>query len=297
MPNYNIKREAEIFVVSGTGRFPISVKEVSFGQTFKENSYTKKTINNQTNYFEGSTINQANAANFDFSVSVLAQDDYNILHTLLLGPTSFDLYIDTSTDIFKLESAVITNAVFIINKAQPLSLQIQGEASRLHRGASLTGTLQTGTAQESKTFISPSITVTLDGGSTLSDIVSISMELQNDISWIPYATLQDSLSVTNYSNSMFPSGFYVNKKTLSGSIQQYLTDSNTSNTLSWDTDVTLSIKAGSGAGASFRGFHLDAASCSFTNRISTGQLFMQSYDWRMIESPTSLGTKLKYTTD
>ena len=49
---------------------------------------------------------------------------------------------------------------------------------------------------------------------------------------------------------LFPS----KKRTLAGSISQFLTDKNTTLLQQWDTDATLTLKAGNGTGSSFRGF-------------------------------------------
>ena len=295
MPTYNFKREAQVYVVSGGNRYRIDVTDVTFSQTFSEESYPVKTLHAQSNVFEGSVINKANVANFSFSMPAIVEADYTVIETLLLNATSFDLFIQTEADVFKLETAVITNGSFVIERSRPLSIQIQGDAAKLTRGATLTGSLQT--RSSTKNFTIPTLDITLNSIS-LNDIATVTMELQNDISWTFYATLHSSLSVTSATNSMYPSEFSLSKKILAGSIVQYLTGSNTSNTLDWDTDASLTIKAGNGeSGASFRGFSFGPATCSFTNRISSGNVYLQNYDWRMTQNPSDLATILKYETD
>lgn len=295
MPTYNFKREAQVYIVSGGNRYRIDVTDIEFSQTFSEQSYPVKTLHAQSNVFEGSVINKANAANFSFALPAIVEADYNVIETLLLTTTSFDLFIQTEADVFKLETAVITNGSFVIERSRPLSIQIQGEAAKLTRGATLTGSLQS--RSSTKNFTIPTVDITLNSTS-LNDIVSVSMELQNEISWTPYTTIHNSLSVTSATNSMYPSEFSLSKKILAGSIVQYLTGSNTLNTLDWDTNASLTIKAGNGeSGASFRGFSFGPAICSFTNRINTGDVYAQSYDWRMTENPSDLATLLKYETD
>ena len=83
MPTYNFKQEAQVYVVSGGNRHRIDVTDVSFSQTFSEESYPVKTLHAQNNLFEGSVINKANVANFSFSVPTLKESDYTILETLL----------------------------------------------------------------------------------------------------------------------------------------------------------------------------------------------------------------------
>ena len=295
MATYNFKQEAKVYVVSGGNQYRIDVSDVSFSQTFSETSYSVKTLHEQSNVFEGSVINKANVANFEFKVPVLTEADYTILETLLIGATSFDLFVKTEADTFKLETAVITNGSFVIERSRPLSLDISGEAAKLTRNATLTGTAQS--RSSTSNYIIPSLDITI-GGTSLSDVVTVGIELQNEVKWTPYTTVNSALSVTNASNSMYPSAFTLDKKILSGSISQYLTDDNTTDTHDWDTDASITVKAGNGkSGNDFRGFSFGPATCSFTNRINSGSIFRQSYDWRMTQNPADLATILKYETD
>ena len=125
MPTYNFKQEAEVYVVSG-GTHRIHVTDISFSQTFSEESYSVNTIHSPTNLFEASVINKANVASFSFSAPALKESDYAILETLLLNATEFDLYIKTAADIYHLNKAVLTNGSFVIERSRPLSLQIAG---------------------------------------------------------------------------------------------------------------------------------------------------------------------------
>ena len=295
MPTYNFKQEAQVFIVSGGNRHRIDVTDVSIGQTFSESSYPVKTLHAQSNVFEASVINKANTGTFDFSLPVVTESDYTILETLLLGATSFDLFVKTAADTFKLETAVMTNGSFVIERSRPLSLQISGECGKLTRGATLTGTAQD--RSSTSTFLLPSLSVTVNS-TALTHIARVTMELQNEVKWTPYTTVNSAISATSATNSMYPSSFSIDKKILSGSITQYLLDDNTDNVLDWDHDATINIKAGNGeSGDNFRGFSFGDATCSFTNRIRTDTVFFQNYDWRMTQNPSDLGTILKYETD
>jgi len=295
MPTYNFKQEAQVYVVSGGNRHRIDVTDISFSQTFSEESYSVRTLHAQNNLFEGSVINKANAANFSFTVPAIKEADYTVLETLLLNASSFDLYVQTEADTFKIETAVITNGSFVIERSRPLSIEIQGEGGKLTRGATLTGTLQS--RSSTKNYTIPVLDITLNGAA-LSNIVGVTMELQNEVEWTPYTTVAGAISATSAATSMYPSTFTLSKKILAGSIRQYLTDSNTANTLDWDTNASLAIKAGNGqTGSSFRGFSFGPATCSFTNRVRTGNIFLQNYDWRLVQNPSNLATILKYETD
>ena len=45
------------------------------------------------------------------------------------------------------------------------------------------------------------------------------------------------------------------------------------------------------------GFNFGPATCSYTNRANTGDVFLHSYDWRMTENPSNLANELQYITD
>jgi hypothetical protein len=296
MPSYNFKREADLFIVHNGNRYSLDIRDVSFSQNFGEKSYPVKNLHNPTDYFEGSVVNKANPANFSLEVYAIEEADFTIVESLLISTSSFDIYVQTPTDVFKLETCVITNGSFVIEKSRPLSIAIQGEASKLTRGASLAGSLQSRSA--TKTFIAPPILEVTLGSATLTDIVKVTVELQNDIQWLPYETLNASLVASSAANSMYPGGYVVTKKILAGSISQYLTDTNTSNVQAWDTSVSLEIKAGNGlSGSQFRGLHLGSATSTFTNRMNTGSVFLQNYDWRITDNSSSLATILKYVTN
>lgn len=296
MPSYNFKREAQLFVVDSGNRYLIDISSISFSQTFAEKSYPVKTLHAQTDYFEASIINRANVGNFSFEIPALQESDFTVLTSLLVSANSFDLYVSTPEDIFKLETCVITNGSFVIEKSRPLSIAFQGDVAKLTRGAILTGTLQDRSTTKSY-IVNPKLDITIASAS-LTDVISVTAELQNNVSWTPYSTVQAARDVTSAANSMYPSGYVVSKKILSGSISQYLTDTNTSNVQTWSNSPSIEIRAGNGlSGSSFRGFLIAAASSTFTNRMGTGDVFVQNYDWRITDNSSSLTSILQYITN
>jgi len=295
MATYNFKRNTSVFIVSGGNRYKLDISEINFSQTFRENSYPVKTLHSE-NFFEGSVTNSAGPANFSFIVPALTENDFTIIENLLLSASSFDIFVTTDTETFKLETAVITNGAFVIERSRPLSIDIQGQAAKLTRNATVTGSLVSRSATRTYTT-NPIISIDI-GGSTIENIVNLSIELQNEVKWTNYKTINDALVVTSATNSMFPSSFAVSKKILAGSISQYLSNTNSSSMNTWNTSVSMTIKAGNGlSGSSFRGFSFGPATCSFTNRVKVDALYTQSYDWRLVANPTDLATLLKYETD
>ncbi len=296
MANYSFKQEAEVFLVSGGNRHKLDVSSINFSQTFAETSYPVRTLHTQTNVFEASVINRANPADFSFIIPALTENDFDIVHTLLLNTNQFELFVKTAADTFKITECVITNGRFVIERSRPLSIEIQGQGGRVTRGQTLSGTLQTRTATRSYT-IPQKLIVTIEG-TTIPSVLSVSLELQNEITWTPYATVNGALSATNPDTTMYPSSFSLSKKILSGSITAYLTNVTGSEAQTWNSSANIQIKAGNGlSSGSFRGFNFGPATCSYTNRANTGDVFLHSYDWRMTQNPTNLANELQYITD
>ena len=289
MPTYNFKEEAEVYVVTGGNQYRIHVTDITFSQTFSEESYPVTTIHSPNDFFEASVINKANAATFSITLPAIEESNYLILHSLLLGPTAFDLYVKTPADVYRLRQSVMTNGSFVIERSRPLRLEITGEASQLYRA--VTGFTGSSTIIN-RTPIIPIVDVSISN-SPLDNVVGVTMELQNEITWNPFRTVNGAFSAT----PMYPSEFTISKKILAGSITQYLTDSNKATAQTFSTGTALSIKAGNGlSGLAFRGFSFGPATCSYTNRIATGAIYTQGYDWRLTQN-TDLATILKYETD
>jgi len=266
--------------------------DLTFSQTFTEDSFSTKTIHTD-DFFESSTITKANQANFGFTVPALKETDFDILKDKLVDCSTFDLYIETELDVFKLETAVFTGGTFEIEREKPLTLALEGEASKLTLAGAATTYAVPGlpVAQSVRTHLmNKELTVTLNSADISSNIYSIKAELQNDINWVGYQTVNAGLDVTNASNAMYPTEFTIDKKTLSGSIGQYITDTTSSDLQNFTTGESLRIKAGETISSAFCGFDLNMASCSFTNRANVAEVFTQNYDWRSTDNSTALSS-------
>lgn len=298
MATYNIKKQAEVYLVFGGSRYRLDVTEdISFSQTFTDETYPQKTLHEQHKLHEASNIKKANPADFSFTIPALTENDLDVVFNLLVDYKSgentlntFDLYVKFPNDVYKLEKCVITNGTFIIEKLENLKLGIQGQASKLTRGATLPG----GAVSRSGTRTHQRIdylSVSVDSTSLTEGIYKVSVELQNEIEWTPYETVNDALNVTNAATSMYPSNFTLKKRILAGSIGQYVLSNFNSDTQQWKTGVPIVIKAGESA---TQGFQFDLSNCTFTNRNIVEDVFTQSYDWKMNDNPTDLGSKIKF---
>ena len=302
MTSYNFLRESNVHLVYGGSRYLLkTAPDVSFSQTFAEDAYEVKTLHDQTKMFQGTSITKANPADFSFTVHLTTEKDETIVKSLLTdydsteGQTrinSFDLYIVTGESTFKLNECVITEGNFNLAKGSPLSLAVSGQAQKLERvgnaSYSLPGSLASASSTRTPTLSLIDVEVS---GSDVSNIISATLTVQNEIQWTPYETLHSSLSVTNASNAMYPSGFTLGRRVVSGNIVQYVTSNNSSTVQSFNTDTTVRVKTVVN-GSTFLDANL--ANCMFTKRTNTTDVFTQSFDYRLIGNPANLSTVITY---
>jgi len=302
MTAYNFLKESNVHLVYGGSRYLLkTTPDVSFSQTFAEDAYEVKTLHDQTKMFQGTSITKANPADFSFTVHLTTEKDETIVKSLLTdydatdGQTrvnSFDLYIVSGESTFKLNECVITNGDFNLAKGSALTLTVSGQAQKLERvgnaSYSLPGSLVSASSTRTPTLSLIDVEV---GGSDVSNIISATLSVQNEISWTPYETLQSSLSVTNASNAMYPSGFTLGRRVVSGNIVQYVTSNNSSTVQSFNTDTTVRVKTVVN-GSTFLDANL--ANCMFTKRTTPADVFTQSFDYRLIGNPANLSTVITY---
>ena len=96
MAAFNFLKEARLYIVHSNKQYNIDIENVSFSQTFTEDSYSVKTLHVQ-DMFEASTINKANPANFEFTMPTLKEADSSVQVVLdrLIDYDTVDLYIKT----------------------------------------------------------------------------------------------------------------------------------------------------------------------------------------------------------
>lgn len=300
MATYNFTREADVYIVYPTGgmQYKIDVSEIKFSQTFRNDSHPVKTLHAPYDFHEKSVFKRAGEASFDFTIATIAENDFNIVFDSLLKYktgtytlNSFDLYIQTNTHTFKIEKCVMKTGSFVIERSTELRLAISGEGSKLTKVSGLPYTTQTRSATSSfqqMKYINISV-----GGTTLTDITSCSIELENGIDWISNSTVHAGLEVTNAASSIYPSDFFLKDRTLSGSFSQYVTSDQHSFLQSWNVGTPIVIHAGPSA---TEGFNFDIPLASFTNRINTGTVYTQNYDWRMVSNTSNnLSTIITHT--
>ena len=112
--SYSFLRESKLYIVHGGNKYRIYTStSIAFNQTFAEDSYSVKTLHDQSKMFEGVSITKAQPASFNFDVPLTVEKDESIVIDLLGDVTdgqlkSFDIYIQTNSSTFKLENAIIS---------------------------------------------------------------------------------------------------------------------------------------------------------------------------------------------
>ncbi len=302
MTAYNLLRESSVHIVHNGSRYLIkTTPEVSFSQTFAEDAYEVKTLHDQTKMFQGTTITKANPANFSFAVHLTQEKDESIVKSLLTDYDtsngeqllkSFDLYIVTGESTFKLEGCVITQGEFNLAKGSPLILNVSGAAKKLSRAGnasySLPGSLVSASSTRTPTL--SLIDVEVDSVD-VPNLAATTLQVQNNINWTPFETLQNSLSVTNAGNAMYPTTYTLGDRVVSGNITQYITSNNSATFQSFDTSANVGIKT---IVNNSNFLNANLTGCMFTKRGTVAEAYTQTIDFRLVNSPANLGTIITY---
>ena len=301
--SYSFLRESKLYIEYGGSKYRIyTTTAISFSQTFAEDSYPVKTLHDQSKMFEDSTITKANPAQFSFTVPLTVEKDESIVMDLITDLVatsdsdiehqqlkSFNMFIQTGSSTFKVENCVVTSANFSFNPREQYTVAVEGQGTKLNRVGNESfnlGTIQSESSTRTPLLTYPVVTVdSLD----MSSIIGVTLQIQNDINWIPFETLQDSLAVTNSSNAMFPSAYTVEKRIVSGAINQYQTDNNITQFDDFSTSSNLSITAKKSDGTDFWKITLNPV--MYTARMETNETYVQSYDFRSKDN-TALGTRI-----
>ena len=310
--SYSFLRESKLYIVYGGNKYRIYTSSaLTFNQTFAEESYSVKTLHDQSKMFEGSSITKANPASFSFDVPLTIEKEESPVLTLASDLnssnilTSFDMYIQTGSSTFKLEGAVITSASFDFVPQNQVTMRVEGEGKKLTRVGNESydwhsaytapsgsnwdtdGSNQLSSSTRTPLIVYPVITLT---GKNMSHILSINLNIQNEMTWTPYETLHDSLDST----MMFPSAHTVEKRIISGEIRQYQTDNNVIQFDDFSTDTQLTIKAikvGEASNAT-PFFQIAIDPIMFTARMQPTEVYTQSYDFRSLRNTDSVSTQI-----
>ena len=301
MPSYNFKKETKLYIVTSEGySYAVQIlPDFSVSQTFSESEVKVRTLHEPQKLFDDAVITKANPANFNFTVPLIYETSNSFIFKLVRDLTSsyslnnFDLYIGGAAGLFKLEKAVLETATFQINRNSLLTLALAGTARKLtpFNGAvpGITASLTTGS-----TYVIPNAVEIMLDSSVKTNIVGVTLELTNKVTWLDFTTLQDSINASSYSGTMYPQEYVLEGRTLSGNIQQYITNLNIDNVNNWANHIPLRIRTGDSSSKWL--LDVNIPSIVFTNRLEVQDIYTQSYDFRMTSSPTDMSSVISYLT-
>jgi hypothetical protein len=306
--SYSFLRESKLYIEYSGIKYRIYTSSaISFNQTFAEDSYSVKTLHDQSKMFEGSSITKANPASFSIEVPLTIEKNESIMLTLAtdletitaesdIEPQklkTFQIYVQTGNTTWKLENAVITSAVMDFIPENPFTLRLEGEGTKLTRVGDESYSIpcdSTFTESSTRTplIVYPSITL---GGTAVENIISCNLQIANSIEWNPYTTLHSSLSVTNSSNAMFPTDFILDKRIVSGEIRQYHTNNNYNDHDDFSTSTSLAI-TGKNVSGDTDFFTITINPAVYTSRVDPSEVYTTSYDFRSADNTDTLGTQI-----
>jgi len=295
--SYSFLKESKLFIVYGGNKYRIyTTTALNFSQTFAQDSYPVKTLHSQAKMFEGATITSANAVDFSFDVPLTKEKDESPIIDLLSGLnneqlTSFDMYVQTGSAVFKVDGAIITAGDLDFSPTKQLTVRVQGQGTKLERvgneSYTIPGSLQSESSSRTPLLVYPVVSI---DSLNMNNIISTTISIQNNITWTEYETLHKSLNVTNASNIMRPSEYVVEKRIVSGAVNQYQTDNNITQFDDFSTSSNITIKAvevGNAANATpFLQIQLNPA--SFTARMSVANAYSQSYDFASLDNTNTV---------
>ena len=305
----NFARDTDVYVLYNGSYYKLHVSQIEFDQTFQQDSYRTKTIDKPTNLVDASRITSANVANFSITLPMVDESStyQHILLQLLLSNTdntlnTFTLFVDPSTAdqpsnvrrMYQISNCVLTSGSFTIANNAIMRLQVTGQASQLTRVNYTNFNIGSYTTFDNLTYaVSKIINVTVDG-TLLEGIFGVALEVQNNISWTKNKTLQNSLDIAGYTQTVYPASFTFDERVVSGSITQYVGNSLDAytNIQTWKENIAVRIQAGLAS----NNYQIDAqlTPCSFTNRVTPTEIYSQAYDYRMMGHPSNLNNSFIY---
>lgn len=296
MTSYSIRHNSKVYIVKDNLRYELQVyPNLTFSQTYEEKGHSVKTLHTQFDMFEKASITRANPANFGFTVLIDKGGDFEVLRDWLIdtvGDSSveslvtYDVYVDTGVHIFKLTKGVLTGATFQVARDALITVSLTGEATKLEKVPALVGVPQARTKAD--TFIPRQVEI-LKNGELVDNLMSVSVEFNNQVNWIDYETLHKSLYVATPEDTQYPEAFVVSSRSLSGTIRRYLTELS-SEPNQWQLNVPLKIRISDGTTDRLT---FDIPSVVITTNIMPEEIYTETDTFRMTVSPDNLADVIK----
>lgn len=271
---FNFKKNSKLYLVQNGLKYKLEVyPDFSASQTFSEQGYKRKTLHDQVAVHDHASITRANSANFSFTVPFFDQStiqkEIELATTYTNGVVPFfDLYVESDNIIYKLEKSVFEGTTFNIARDAPLTVSLSGSASKILKVESIPGTLQTAPSREFTRVSTMEVTI---GGTTMTAVANVNIEVENDITWIKNDTIHESLT----GNIIYPQNFVLSGREVKGSLTQFLTSENQDDLQDQSITASLTISINTNLLA------FSLPSVVFTRRTEFGELVARTYDYRL----------------
>lgn len=276
---YNFKRDAKVYFHVDGVLYPVDVyPDLSFSQTYKEDSYNRKTLHNQLALNKGATIVEANVANFSFTIPIKFDNSVLPLSSLFEPDYAtgtiepMDIYVELTNKKFKLTKAAIETTTFNITKTEVLTASVSGTASLLSEVVSLPTTPTTPNTDPYTIVRGVKVQV---NSVTIPSVAAISLEINNSIEWSGNTTLHKSLS----GELSYKDKYVLQERRVSGSVTEFLLDSSSGTDYSTTASIIVEILSSVGQSPPMLTFTLPET--VYTRRVNMDELVTRVYDFRL----------------
>lgn len=288
---YNFKRDAKIYFYIDGILYPVDVyPDLSFSQTYKEDSYNKKTLHNQLNLNKGATIVESNPANFSFTIPIKFDNAVEPIMALFEADyvtgtiEPIDIYITLTNKKFKLTKSVIETMTFNIVRTEVLTVSVSGTASTLTEVGALPVTPYT---VNTDPYIRVSgVEVTLNG-TAMTSVAAVNVEINNSIDWTANTTLHKSLAGQLSTRDQY----VLQERRVSGSVTEFLIDTSTGQ--DYSTTASLAIKVYSKIGQNPPMMTFNLSEAVYTRRLNVDELLTRVYDFRLTNNDVTIIPNLR----
>jgi hypothetical protein len=283
---YNFKKDIQVYVEYDGYIIPIDVyPDITFSQTFNESSHNKKTLHQPLNLNKGSTIVEANTANFSFTTPI-KYDSTTPIDPLFFAVDyasgniePINIYIETTNKKFKLDTCVIERYTLNLERVGVFTMTISGTASKLEEIVALPNPPEP--KNEDTETIIRCITVKIDNVA-IDAIAAINIEIANNIEWTKNTTLHGSLN----NEVAFRKSYVLTERQITGSVTEFLLDSGTLPEYSTTSSMIIELSSEIGQSPPFLTFNLPEV--VYTRRLNVDEIFTRVYDFRLTDNTVSV---------
>jgi hypothetical protein len=279
---YNFKKDAKVYIETGGSLYLIDVyPDITFSQTFNENTHKKKTLHNQLALNQGATIVEANPVSFSFTTPIRF-----IPGSGNLGPFDpsyssgnippINIYVAFTNKTYLIQKCAVENLVYNISRDSMLTVSVSGSGARIVEDASIP--LQLLVPSSTAPYVIIRCVDVEVNQRTLSSIAGISIEVNNSIEWTQNTTINSTLK----DGVAYKENYVLTERRVSGSITEFVLDESYGEELSTSAQVVIKLSSALGQSPPYLTFTLPEA--VYTRRTNIDELLTRVYDFRLLSN-------------